>query len=256
MKYLIRFNEGRDKTYSVGSFNDFIKKYSKTDYVSSNNIKKLNNSDIKYDYFKKLESDVNKCLDFISNNDIELLEDILIDIRDDFDFKINSHRFKIKFKETYWRSTEMSIYIKQEEISTNDKSDIIKNIINNISDSRDKLTRATKDDLESTLDSWTRYHRKTNLLTMSEKNPFNDITLKPSLIIDIDLLFLNDLWNYTHDNDELNRIRDNNSTQLSIFEALIKNCLNRYLDAISYKDVTFTLNMSTYGTLSIDFLIP
>lgn len=253
MKYLIRFNESRDKTYSVGSFNDFIKKYSKTDYVSSNNIKKLNNSDIKYDYFKKLESDVSKCLDFISNNDIELLEDILIDVRDDFDFKINGHRFKIKFKDPYWRSTEMSIYIKKDEISETDKSDIIGNIINNISDSRDKLVKTTKYDIEDNLDSWSKYYRKTTLLSMSEQNPFNGINIKPSLTIDADLLFITELWNYPlEDRDEIIK---NNSEQLSNFETTLKNCLNRYLDAIGFKNMSFTIHTSTYGIITIDFLI-
>lgn len=253
MKYLIRFNESRDKTYSVGSFNDFIKKYSKTDYVSSNNIKKLNNSDIKYDYFKKLESDVSKCLDFISNNDIELLEDILIDVRDDFDFKINGHRFKIKFKDPYWRSTEMSIYIKKDEISETDKSDIIGNIINNISDSRDKLVKTTKYDIEDNLDSWSKYYRKTTLLSMSKQNPFNGINIKPSLTIDADLLFITELWNYPlEDRDEIIK---NNSEQLSNFETTLKNCLNRYLDAIGFKNMSFTIHTSTYGIITIDFLI-
>ncbi len=178
MKYLIRFDEGHYKTYGVGSFNKFIKKYKKTDYASSNSIKKLDNSDIKYDYFKKLESDVNKCLDFISNNDIELLEDILIDMRDDFDFKINNHRFKIKFREDNWPSTEMSVFIKQEKISENDKNDIVEDIINNISDSRDRMIQDIRKEIDNSLKSLSKSFHKEKLLTMSSKNPFNKIILK------------------------------------------------------------------------------
>lgn len=147
--------------FKVGNFNTFIKKYNKSNYVSKKEIKKFNNSDIKFDYFKELENKVEKYLDFISCNDINILEDILLDIRDDFSFEIESYFFKLKFREgTYWDSNTMNIYLKPEETSVEDKYDIMKNIINDINDSREKMVKTTKDNINSVDLLKTRYYNK------------------------------------------------------------------------------------------------
>lgn len=245
----------KDGNFSIGNFDTFIKKYNKTNYVSKREIKKFNSSDIKFDYFKELENQVEKCIDFISNNDMDILDDILLDIRDDFSFEIDHRFFKLKYKDgSYWDSNDMNIYLKPEETSIDDKYDIMNKIITGIAKSREILIHTTKEKiLNKSGEKYDRYYNKTKLASMGGKNPFSKIKVSPRLEIEADLLFYNNNYWGLENSEERREIIERNYKIMDDFQKALKSCVLRYLDAIGYQNVKFSLYVSHGYVIIVDF---
>jgi hypothetical protein len=74
------------KKFDIDKYNDFIKKYKKSDYISKKSIKQMEDIGIE-DSFPKINKRVNDCIRLLDNQDIQLLEDLLIEVKHEFNLE-------------------------------------------------------------------------------------------------------------------------------------------------------------------------
>jgi hypothetical protein len=245
--------------FTTGKFNDFIKKYSKTTYVSKTDIKRMNDSDMKYEYFKKLEKDVDMCQSFFKSNDIDLLGDILLDVFDDFPVRITGYTFYLSCRDTeYWGSDEIRIVVSENDngekvlghrgIFTN-KEKMMSGVINGICDARERMVNRTKSDLTDSVVKQMekdpkqiktmlfRSYDREKIRSMSKRNPFKKIIIKPELEIECNLEFKNNkIQMYGIVTPEMKEEREKREG----FEKSMKAAISRYLVAIGYGGTYFS----------------
>lgn len=96
MIFIKKFNEN----FEIDRFNKFIKKYKKTDYISTNSKKYLLESGIN---LERLEDLIDDSLEFINNFDEDLFRDFLDDILFEVDFDMGFElSYYLELDDTYY----------------------------------------------------------------------------------------------------------------------------------------------------------
>jgi len=67
----------------VDNFDDLIKKFQKTRYISRSEMDKLNKSNLKFPYFEDLVNSCMVCYDFLKLQDLDLLDTFISDLADE-----------------------------------------------------------------------------------------------------------------------------------------------------------------------------
>ena len=85
------------KNFDIDKYNKFIQKYKKSDYLSKINLKTMKEIGIEYS-FPRIYKNVENCISFFKKQNEDLLEDLLIEIKHDFncDFVYIDYYLKVK----------------------------------------------------------------------------------------------------------------------------------------------------------------
>jgi len=85
------------KNFDIDKYNKFIQKYKKSDYLSKRNLKTMKEIGIEYS-FPRIYKNVENCISFFKKQNEDLLEDLLIEIKHDFncDFVYIDYYLKVK----------------------------------------------------------------------------------------------------------------------------------------------------------------
>lgn len=260
MKYLKAY-----EAFEIGDFKSFINKYKKSGgYISKNDIKRLDASDVKYEYFKNIETSINNCIRFFNNNDFDLLEDILLDVYDECPFLDRTGTFKyfaLKCtNKNYWNNNSIEFIVSEDDkglasrdhVKLSSKDVILDTLVNKSIENIQKQIEKQKDSLK-TDQSGRPGKDPISLMTIRElvkTNPFRKVEISP--IIEIDFKSRN-TWEDDEDWDDdggWNSPRKQAERERS--DKIIKfstEALNRYFSAIGYDGIKFQMSAkSIYST--------
>lgn len=222
MIFIKKFNEN----FEVDRFNKFIKKYKKTDYISTNSKKYLLESGIN---LERLENLIDDSLEFISNFDEDLfrdfLDDILFEVDFDFGFELS---YYLELDDTYYFGNSPSrVKFPVKESFT--KKDFLERIIKLMLDRKysENTPSFAKFSLKKRFDNCKIYPS----LRITLDNPYNDYYL------DIDEEKIKKLIIQVHKN--------------------LGNVMPSYLSQIGYSNmqarVYGSIFLYTYNTIDISF---
>lgn len=243
------------KTYEgfeVGNFKTFLDKYRKKGYISRTDMKRMDSTDLKSEYFNRINNRVESCINFFNNTDFDLLSDLMIDVYDEFptidSLKVNYH-FNILVEDKTTISSITNIPVSIMAISPysfdssfwdpnvnkyhrelRSKEDIIESIINNIVESRKRQMADAEETKKKEFekrpgfrDPWSSYQLK----TLSYKNPYQNLIINPVLTLDIKLDSDMDFgWGTPGANEKYQMMAD--------FKKIAEPQLKRYFSAIGY----------------------
>ena len=243
------------EAFDIDNFKTFIDKYRKSGgYVSKTDIKRLDDSDIKYDNFKIIEDGVDRCLEFFRNNDFELLEDILLDLYDEcpyldrdktikyFSLKCNARNFG-----GWYSGTEFDIDAGKFQSDSNglpnkylgyelsDRVDLIDSIFskadsklkNEIAEEREKMKKD-----ESGRPGKDSYSVIKLRSLLKAKTPFKKMAITPNIIINFATVQSDDYQHYDYEEEQT--IRSENNEKNNKIKSLLDQSISRYLSAIGY----------------------
>lgn len=241
MKHL-KTHEG----FEVGDFKTFISKYKKTGYISRTDMKRMDATDMKFEYFDRIITKVDKCYDFFNINDFTLLSDLMLDVYDEFP-TIDSDKVRYSFGVSYEDRVDYSVgyistsvddkgnqiipYLDNKHAGLKDKKDVIQSIINGVVVDREVSIRTTEHEIIDR-PSYKREIRAgiedpniSKLRNLKTRNPWRNLNIKAYLYIDIKLSESNFNWRLHDQNNERYYMIDN-------FKKLTKTQLERYFSML------------------------
>lgn len=202
------------KTYEgfeVGNFKTFLDKYRKKGYISRTDMKRMDSTDLKSEYFNRINNRVESCINFFNNTDFDLLSDLMIDVYDEFptidSLKVNYHfNILVEDKTTISSITNIPVSImgigpysfdsrfwdpnvNKYHRELRSKEDIIESIISIVESRKRQMANAEetkKREFEKRpgfKDPWSSYQLK----TLTYKNPYQNLIINPVLTLDIRL---------------------------------------------------------------------
>lgn len=269
MIHLKIFEEFFDKD----QFKSFLDKYRKSGYISKGSIKKLDKSDLKYDYFKNILDRVTNCISFTNDTDIELLQDILQEAYDECSY-IDRDSVLIWFsltsndKENYGGDTVNTII--SEDINgkpcyrhekTSDTLKVVDSIIDGLNNSRIRSISKYEDEIKNAgkpggVDkprAGIKPRRYDTIRRLKTINLLKKVTIGLELHISIwfhfpEIYFLGD------DPYRFEEMRQKDKI-LYKFESDLKNCVERYFRAIGRYDTKFSIRHGSPYYSQVDFTI-
>lgn len=245
------------KTYEgfeIGDFKTFIDKYKKKGYISRTDMKRMDSTDLKSEYFNRINTRIDKCLEFFNRNDFDLLSDLLLDVYDEFptidSSKVN-YSFSLSVEDKTTTSSSFTIpvsimstpswdsnssfwdpSVNKYHTNLREKEDLIDRIVTHIVTDRKSSIASAEERMKKEIekrpgnkDFYTSYQLR-NLLT---KNPYQNLIINPVLTFDmmLDVDDINDYgWGTPGANEKYEIIRQ--------FEKLSEPQMKRYLSAIGY----------------------
>lgn len=264
MNYLKKFEE-LDSRYD-----NFIKKYKKSDYISTSSVKQLNDMDIPVKDFTSLESKVNKNLEFIKNNDIELFNDYFTEIKDlypSIDCS-NYFSFMILPRSEKGSNTLDTFDIIISEFEAKDITDkIIKNIFRiKQKDIEETISRIEDSKIKrpGTTEIWAKY----KLSRIKGVNFIDKCEISPILNLSINLNLKDENYFLNYDGNDyeiyLEDIKVKIKEARGILEKMLNEITRTYLNSIGYPDVNFRISSrykffndySDIASMEITFTLP
>lgn len=259
------------EAFDIKSFNNFIKKNSKTNYISTTDIKRLNNSDLTYKDYQKINDDIDRNIKFIQANDLSILDEILIDVQDEFEFKVKRVQFKLYCADkSYWDSNRTNdIFITKSnsgKLYTSNlidrfellpKEEIFNLVVKNICDTREATIQRKHDELTST-DKFRRTMAKLGVKSIANHKLFKKVEIFPILTIRGEFLFRDyDVSLYTrHTDPEEEQERSSfEHEKIRNFTSNMEISISRYLASIGYSDLKFRLYIMRYSYDEDDIII-
>lgn len=257
------------KTYEgfeIGDFKTFLDKYKKKGYISRTDMKRMDSTDLKSEYFNRIDNRIGKCFEFFNNNDFDLLSDLMIDVYDEFptidSSKVNySFSLSIEDKTTVsstfnipvsivstpnWDSNSSFWDPSVNKYHTNlrSKEDLIDSIISRIVDTRktsiadqEERKRKQSEKRPGAIDPWSSYQ----LRNLINKNPYQNLIINP--VLTFDMILDSDVedyaWGTPGANEKYELIRQ--------FEKLSEPQMKRYFSAIGYDSYFRISNDGTYS---------
>lgn len=271
MNYLKKFEE-LDSRYD-----NFIKKYKKSDYISTSSVKQLNGVNISLKDFKSLEGKVNKNLEFIKNNDLELFNDYFTEIKDLYPSIDCSNYFSLKILPKGGKSSVNSLssfdaFIGDVFVGTN--IDVTDRIIKDIFNTKEKEIKEYSDRLEasklkrpgSSGDFWIKYQlsriKDVNFIDKCEISPILNLSINFNLR-DEDY-FLHNYYNEGEYSTYLEETKVKIKEARGVVEKMLNEITRTYLNSIGYSDVNFRISSrysfydytSDIASMEITFTLP
>ena len=241
-------------------YNPFIDRYRKTGYISTTNIKRMDNMGITYDEFMKIQSDVDKCFNFFEKNDLDVLREILTyehdmppGAADGFIwFSIDANVGSLDRINIVASLDDKDLPSKEHKKLCN-KLDVTEAIIERIDDGlnakfdhykkRQEEEKLSKTGYKDTV--WTSYMLK----DLKKIKPYK-VNISPVISIQFKLDFGeydDDYYNYNSERNVYKR--DSIERHKNILKG--DEVIGRYLRAIGYSDVQYTINESYQVWLSM-----
>lgn len=276
MKYISTY-EG----YDIGDFKTFINKYNKSGgYVSKTDIKRMDASDIKFEYFKNIEKSVDKCMSFFNRNDFELLEDLLQEVYDECPF-LNRDKtykyFELNCSTDRWNHNSFRFCASEDKFSissrehfkVSSKDIIIDTIVSRAElDIKQKIDKETEDVIKDRSARSIRRNRpgiksysELKLDELKKLNPFKNMKISPELCIDFASVVNFDNYN---DEDFVPGWNGSFGSQRQIDERIrgeeiMKHTtgqLSRYFSTIGHDGIKFEIKKSqTYNYFQPNFIV-
>ena len=238
------------KTYEdldIDKYKSFIKKYKKSDYISTKTIKTMKELGIK-NAFNEIEKRVYDCYRFFNKQDNELLDDLFLYVEDDFNAKVSHNWCSLKVIPSFPLS-EFNLVITMDDSGLpskagkilDDEINVVDHIIRNIDSVVDDKKREVKDSDRS--DSWIRYTSS----SMRGKNFFENVKIFP--VISLQIKF-NEGMEYDLDGSEYEQKRkDIWKKKDSLKKFLKEDIIDRYFRAMGY-NIDFEIGeVSSYYSL-------
>lgn len=199
------------KTYEgfeIGDFKTFIDKYKKKGYISRTDMKRMDATDMKFEYFDRISKKVDSSYNFFEINDFETLSYLMLDVYDEFP-SIHSDDVRYSFGISY--EDKINYYgggggVKYIDVSVDDKGkpvfkfgtnthaglmdkkDVIQSIIDGVVKDREYSIKAK----ESEIKDPQRTHRAgvepyglETLRNLKTRNPFRNLNIKAYIYIDV-----------------------------------------------------------------------
>jgi hypothetical protein len=255
------------KTYEgfeIGDFKTFLDKYRKKGYISKTDMKRMDSTDLKSEYFNRINNKVDSCLEFFNRNDFDLLSDLLLDVYDEFP-TINSSKvnysFSLSIEDKTTTSNTFTIpvsimtgaysydpsfwdpSVNKYHTNLRGKEDLIDGIISRIVDNRKRSISEEEERKKKQIerrpgvrDFWSSYQ----LRNLTNKNPYQNLIINPVLTFDIKLDSDMDYgWGTPGANEKYEMIRQ--------FEKLSEPQMKRYFSAIGYDSYFRVSNDGNYS---------
>lgn len=235
------------KTYEeldIDKYKAFIKKYKKSDYISTKTIKTMKELGIK-DTFVKIEKKVSDCYKFFNKQNSELLNDLFLYVEDDFNAKVIYSWFSLKIELDFpLKGFNLTITKDDSGLPSkagkilDDEINVVDHIIRNIDSSVDDENRKLKDSDRS--DSWVRWTSS----RMRGKNFFEKVKIFPVISLQIQL-------NENSENDfgdeeyEQKKI-DFRKKREELKKFLKEDIIDRYFRAMGY-NIDFEISETNYN---------
>lgn len=199
------------KNFDIDKYNKFIQKYKKSDYLSKRNLKSMKEIGIEYS-FPRIYKNVENCIRFFNKQNEELLEDLLIEIKHDFncDFVYIDYYLKIKNE---FPLSDLKIHI-----TTDDIKELTDLVIRDV----DKKVNYEIEKAKGKKGSWEEYVSK----KLRECEFIDKLKVYPCL--DLKLRFP-EIDSYSQ--DDRKKVSDN---YYKVRDALNDEIAPRYLNAIGY----------------------
>lgn len=250
------------ESLNIPKFKDFISKYKKSQYISSNSIKNMKDkTGIDYDDFKSINDSVNNVFKFFRKCDDDTFNDILQYVVDDLPVIGNiTIRRNINVDASSSIIMDPFDFVIDKGKSEIDATDIIVCWVEQLRDKQIKTYNQRKEnDLAKRpghIDYWTKYMLK----RLKYINMFEDLYINPGFLLKVNFREKVD-WDsltnvdYEYDSDfkkNRRKMRDEIIEHIKSDE-----CIGRYLSAIGYGGVTYnvTTNPWVYGEMSDDIEI-
>lgn len=247
------------ESLNIPKFKDFISKYRKSQYISSNSIRHMKDKiGIEYTDFKSINDSVNNVFKFFNKCDDDTFSDILQYVIDDIptigDITI---RRNINVNSSNSIIMDPFDFVIDKSKSEVDVTDIIVCWVEQLRDKQIKTYNQRKeDDLAKRpghIDYWTKYMLK----RLKYINMFEELYINPGFLLKVNFREKVDWDSLTNVDYEYNSDFKKNRRKMrdEIIEHIKSDeCVGRYLSAIGYSGVTYdvTTNPWVYGEMSDD----
>lgn len=228
--------------FELDKFKSFIKKHQKSGgYISKSDIKRLDSIGVNYNFFNTVKRKVDDSLNFLKSQDIDLLNDLMLDVYDEFP-SINSSDKNIYYQviaqpDRSLLFDEICVTVSEDDRGLpsrdhrrfSNPENITENIIERIIDGyeskiKDKRQTASMEkEKHGKIDSWTKYI----LRELEHSDPTTtDISIYPQINLELSIQDISYTLSYEVNN--YYRTLDDFSK-----ESLAQ--INRYIKAIGYQ---------------------
>jgi hypothetical protein len=237
----------------IKKYNEFIKKYNKTGYISTKSSKILKEIGLDVN-FKKIQDKIRDCFNFYSKQDIPLLEDLLLHLKDDTPIHMEIGNISLSMNispstRKYDSLNPFDILIYDKTLLKNEKA-VIDDIIQRVEDIRYakevEYERREREDINKR--PGVRNYSTLQLNSVRIGNYYQKIEIKPEINIQFTFseLFNPDRgWPMSEETKERYKIYDD------IVKYLKEDTIDRYFRAIGI-NTTFNITYNSNGFYHIE----
>jgi hypothetical protein len=213
------------KNFDIDKYNKFIQKYKKSDYLSKRNLKTMKEIGIEYS-FPRIYKNVENCISFFKKQNEELLEDLLIEIKHDFNCDFVYIDFYLEIRNEFPLSN-LKIHI-----NTDDIKELTDLVIKDV----DKTVNSKIEKVKNKKGSWEEFVSK----RLREYEFIDKLKVYPCLNLKLGFQEID-----SYSQDDRKRVTDN---YYKVRDVLKDEIAPRYLNAIGYNQ-NYHIN-----PISIDYI--
>jgi hypothetical protein len=199
------------KNFDIDKYNKFIQKYKKSDYLSKRNLKTMKEIGIEYS-FPRIYKNVENCISFFKKQNEELLEDLLIEIKHDFNCDFVYIDFYLEIRNEFPLSN-LKIHI-----NTDDIKELTDLVIKDV----DKTVNSKIEKVKNKKGSWEEFVSK----RLREYEFIDKLKVYPCLNLKLGFQEID-----SYSQDDRKRVTDN---YYKVRDVLKDEIAPRYLNAIGY----------------------
>jgi hypothetical protein len=213
------------KNFDIDKYNKFIQKYKKSDYLSKRNLKTMKEIGIEYS-FPRIYKNIENCISFFNKQNEELLEDLLIEIKHDFNCDFVYIDFYLEIRNEFPLSN-LKIHI-----NTDDIKELTDLVIKDV----DKTVNSKIEKVKNKKGSWEEFVSK----RLREYEFIDKLKVYPCLNLKLGFQEID-----SYSQDDRKKVTDN---YYKVRDVLKDEIAPRYLNAIGYNQ-NFHINPT-----SIDYI--